>query len=167
MMAMAVARTQTDSSRMAPATAAMAEPANTSRYAAMTIAAIGRMVSPSITGIIWRDILALVPVAFSNHMPEAGAVSKHWDGRTGQSGENRLDRPKMQRGPERCAAPAPVVCPCGSRPQATEARIFGILSEKISSIWFSLIISGGDRAMVSAVMRTIMPTSWKPFSIAL
>ena len=32
--------------------------------AAMSIAAIGRMVSPSITGSIWRDINRLVPVAF-------------------------------------------------------------------------------------------------------
>ena len=73
-----------------------------------------------------------------------------------------------------CQQKRPEVCPSGlsssqlrDENQTTEARIFGILSEKISSIWFSVIIRGGDSAMVSAVMRIIMPTSWKPFSMAL
>ena len=165
MMAIAVASTHTDRSNMAAATAAVPLSATISRYTAIKIAAIGRLVSPSITGSIWRDIVAWSLSPLVSYMPEAGTVSKHWDERYGQVWGKR-PFPLVEAG-KRPELP-PLRPPLSVRwPQETEARIFGILSEKISSIWFSLMISGGESAMVSAVMRISMPTSWKPFSIAL
>jgi hypothetical protein len=37
---------------------------------------------------------------------------------------------------------------------------------KISPIWLSLTISGGVTAIESPTMRNMMPSSWKPRSIA-
>jgi hypothetical protein len=52
-------------------------------------------------------------------------------------------------------------------PHATDFKIFGSLSLNSSSIWLSLMISGGESAIVSPLMRIIVPWSWKAFSIAL
>jgi len=46
------------------------------------------------------------------------------------------------------------------------ARITLPTFSKISPIWFSLTISGGVTAIESPTMRNMMPSSWKPRSIA-
>ena len=51
-------------------------------------------------------------------------------------------------------------------PQRTASSTAGRRFEKISSIWSRLMISGGESAMVSPLMRSMMPWSWKPDSIA-
>jgi hypothetical protein len=45
------------------------------------------------------------------------------------------------------------------------ASIFGSLSENISSIWLSLMMSGGENSSVSPEILTIRPWSWKPDSM--
>ena len=47
-------------------------------------------------------------------------------------------------------------------PQRTASSTAGRRFEKISSIWSRLMISGGESAMVSPLMRSMMPWSWKP-----
>ena len=44
-------------------------------------------------------------------------------------------------------------------------RITVFTLSKISPIWSSVMISGGESAMVSPVMRNISPCSWKARSI--
>ena len=153
---------------MAPATAIICGPADTTRKAAMPIAASGKAVSPSITGAMCRDILprpltpSLTPArlrfvllpgnCFWNRMKTSVREAPVSDGPTEKAGG---------------WCPPAFATAMDVADQATEARTFGSLSEKISSIWFSVIISGGESAIVSAVMRTSRPTSWKPFSMAL
>ena len=62
------------------------------------------------------------------------------------------------------------VCHRGTASHAGSATQFTCLItlptlSKISPIWSSLMISGGESAMVSPVMRNIRPCSWKAFSI--
>ena len=78
-----------------------------------------------------------------------------------------LDADKTERPGRLPARPClflPVAC---QESFDTDSRTAGIFSLKISPICASLIISGGDRATVSPVMRSTMSWSWKPFSMAL
>ena len=55
---------------------------------------------------------------------------------------------------------------CRSGKGYATALITRATFSKISPICASLTISGGDSAMVSAVLRIMMPSSWKPRSMA-